>query len=160
MRLPCEPLRARIPNDASVVGLQPQRGEPRSKLVVVKHERTLSARASAHVCLVPPFLLSNIIPVAIAIPPLLFNLQNRVIPTPESPSRGVPKMVPFLVPFWSQFWPRNGHQNGPKTGQKHNKFGVHFWNPFFSGFGALWVPLGSLLGLFEAVLGGLGPQKP
>ena len=31
---------------------------------------------------------------------------------------------------------------------------------FLSGFGALWVPLGSLLGLFEAVLGGLGPQKP
>ena len=52
MRLPCEPLRARIPNDACVVGLQPQRGEPRSKLVVVRLEKTLSARASAHVCLV------------------------------------------------------------------------------------------------------------
>ena len=30
---------------------------------------------------------------------------------------------------------------------------------FFAGFGALWVPLGSLLGPLEALLGGLWTQK-
>ena len=30
---------------------------------------------------------------------------------------------------------------------------------FFGGFGALWVPLGSLLGPLEALLGGLWTQK-
>ena len=31
---------------------------------------------------------------------------------------------------------------------------------FVGGFGALWVPLGSLLGSLEALLGGLLTQKP
>ena len=51
----------------------------------------------------------------------------------------------------------------PKIAPKLIKKG-YLWGPFldfvFSGFGALWVPLGSLLGFFEAILGGLGPQKP
>ena len=33
-------------------------------------------------------------------------------------------------------------------------------DPFFLRFGALWVPLGSLLGPLEALLGGLWTQKP
>ena len=105
--------------------------------------------------IIPPFLLSNIIPVAIAIPPLLFNSQNRNSPTPEMRRKSVPKVVPFFVPFWSQFWPQNSPQNCPKTGQNNDNFGVHFWIPFLLGFGALWVPLGSLLGPPKALLGGL-----
>ena len=46
-----------------------------------------------------------------------------------------------------------------KIGPKSDKFGVHFWIPFFGGFGAPWVPLGSLLGPLEALLGGLWTQK-
>ena len=38
-------------------------------------------------------------------------------------------------------------------------FLITFWI-FFGGFGALWVPLGSLLGALEALLGGLRTQKP
>ena len=34
-----------------------------------------------------------------------------------------------------------------------------FVDPFFGGFGALWVPLGSLLGPLEALLGGLKSEK-
>ena len=34
-----------------------------------------------------------------------------------------------------------------------------FLDPFFWGFGALWVPLGSLLGPLEARLGGLKSEK-
>ena len=64
-------------------------------------------------------------------------------------------MVPFLVPFWSNFGSQNGPQNCSKFGPKNANFGVHFWIPFFEA----WVPLGSFLGLFEAVLGGLGPPK-
>ena len=71
----------------------------------------------------------------------------------------VPKVVPFLVPFWSSFGSQNGLQNGAKLGPKLAKFGVHFWIPFFGGFGALWVPLGSLLGPHAALLGGLWTPK-
>ena len=71
----------------------------------------------------------------------------------------VPKVVPFLVPFWSQFWPQNGPQNRFKIGPKINNFVVHFWIPFLLGFGALWVPLGSLLGPPKALLGGLWTPK-
>ena len=35
-----------------------------------------------------------------------------------------------------------------------------FFFSFSLGFGALWVPLGSLLGPLEALLGGLWTQKP
>ena len=38
-------------------------------------------------------------------------------------------------------------------------FLITFWI-FFGGFGALWVPLESLLGSLEALLGGLRTQKP
>ena len=47
----------------------------------------------------------------------------------------------LLGPIWSQNWSKN------------HDFGVHFWIPFLLGFGALWVPLGSLLGPPEALLG-------
>ena len=104
---------------------------------------------------VPPFLLPNIIPVTVAFAALLFNSQNRVIPSPESRHLVVPKLVPFLVPFWCQFWPQNGPQNGPKICPKIDNFGVHFWIPFLLGFGALWVSLGSPVGPPKALLGGL-----
>ena len=68
-------------------------------------------------------------------------------------------MVPFLVPFWSQFWPQNGPQNYFKTGQQIDNSVVHFWIPFLLGFGALWVPLGSLLGPPKAFLGGSWTPK-
>ena len=51
----------------------------------------------------------------------------------------------------------------PKMAQKLVKNTIILGSIFgtiFSGFRALWVPLGSLHGLFEAVLGSLGPQKP
>ena len=47
----------------------------------------------------------------------------------------------------------------PKIGPKFVNFWVQFWISFFWGFGALWVPLGSLLGPLEALLGGLWTQK-
>ena len=108
---------------------------------------------------IPPFLLSNIIPVAIAIPPLLFNLQNRVIPTPEMRHLGFQK--------WSYFWSPSGTNSGAKMAPKippklvkKTIISGPIFGTLFSGFGAIWVPLGSLHGLFEAVLGSLGPQKP
>ena len=62
---------------------------------------------------------------------------------------------PLLGPIWSQ----NGPQNGPKIGPKINNFVVHFWIPSLLGFGALWVPLGSLLGPPKALLGGSWTPK-
>ena len=44
---------------------------------------------------------------------------------------------------------------GPRT----TKFGIHFWIPFLGSFGALWMPLGSLLELLEALLGSLWTPK-
>ena len=38
-------------------------------------------------------------------------------------------------------------------------FVFHLFFIFFSGFGSLWVPLGSLLGLLAVLLGGLWTQK-
>ena len=108
---------------------------------------------------IPPFLLENIIPAPVAFAALSFNFWFGVIRTPESRHLGVPKVVPFLVPFWSSFGSQNGPQNCPKMGPTIAKFGVHFWIPFFGGFGALWVPLGSLLGPLEALLGGLWTPK-
>ena len=46
-----------------------------------------------------------------------------------------------------------------KIGPTFVNFWVQFWIPFFWGFGALWVPLGSLLGPLEALLGGLKSEK-
>ena len=48
----------------------------------------------------------------------------------------------------------------PKSGPKVVNFWVKFWNSFFWFFGALWVPLGSLLGPLEVLLEGFWTQKP
>ena len=53
-----------------------------------------------------------------------------------------------LGPFW-----------GPKIVPKFVKVLGPILDPFFGGFGALWVPLGSLLGPLETLLGGLWTQK-
>ena len=58
-------------------------------------------------------------------------------------------LVPILEPILN-----------PKIGPKFVNFWVQFWISFFWGFGALWVPLGSLPGPLEALLGGLWTQKP
>ena len=52
--------------------------------------------------LVPPFLLSNIIPVPIAFPTVLFKSQNGNSPTPESRRARVIKSLFFIVKngFW------------------------------------------------------------
>ena len=68
-------------------------------------------------------------------------------------------MDPILKQFWSQFWPQNGLQNGPKISQTIDIFRALFWIMFFLGFGALWVPLGSLLGPPEALLESLWTLK-
>ena len=59
------------------------------------------------------------------------------------------KRIPKVVPFSP-----HGPQNGPKMGSNIDIFGAYFWIPFLLGFGALWVPLGSLLGPPKALLGG------
>ena len=51
--------------------------------------------------------------------------------------------------------PKMGAKIGPEIGN----FGVHFWIRLFEGFGALWVPLGSLLGPLETRLGSLWSPK-
>ena len=58
------------------------------------------------------------------------------------------------------FGPILGPKTGPKIGKNLFKNWLRFLIPFFGGFGALWVPLGGLPGHSEAVLDGLGPQKP
>jgi hypothetical protein len=62
--------------------------------------------------LIPPFLLASIIPIAIAISPLPFNSQNRIIWTSEMRMERVPKLVQFWDPFLKGFGPQNGPQNG------------------------------------------------
>ena len=48
---------------------------------------------------IPPFLLPNIIPVTVAFAALPFNLQNRIIRTPESRRERVPKSLFFIVKY-------------------------------------------------------------
>ena len=68
-------------------------------------------------------------------------------------------MAIFCLPFGCEKWVKNGSQKCFKIGPKFVNFWVQFWIPFFGGFGALWVPLGSLLGPLEALLGGLKSEK-
>ena len=56
-------------------------------------------------------------------------------------------LSPILAPVWV-----------PKLFQNLLIFGFNF-GLFCWGFGGLWVPLGSLLGPFEALLGGLKSEK-
>ena len=136
--------------------------------------------------LIPPFLLESIIPVPVGFLPLSRFFWRGIIWTPEMRGKGVPKVVPFLVPFWNSFGAHFGSQNWPKTNPKSVNFWgpvldpffggfcwvpklaqnwskicffVQFWIPFFWGLGVLWVPLGSLLGPLEALLGGLKSEK-
>ena len=103
--------------------------------------------------------MENIIPVTVPFSPLSFNSWFVIMWTSEMRRERVPKVVPFLVQFWSNLRPQNKPQHGPKIGPKNVNFGIHFWMPFFGGFGALWVPLGSPLGPLEALLGGLWTPK-
>ena len=66
----------------------------------------------------------------------------------------VQNLVSFLFIFL--IW---GPKMGSKIRPKFVNFWVQFWPLFFWGLGALWVPLGSLLGPLEALLGGLWTQK-
>ena len=79
---------------------------------------------------IPPFLLASIIPIAIAISPLPFNSQNRIIWTSFVRRERVPKLVQFWDPFLRGFGPQNGPQNGSKIGQKIDNFGGPFSDPF------------------------------
>ena len=127
--------------------------------------KPLSAKASLirtlgpYKALIPPFLLSNIIPVAIAISPLSFNSQNHVIWTPESRHLEVPKMVPFWSALGANSGPKMAPQSTPKLVKKTIILGSICGSFFFQVLELFGCLFGSLLGLFEAVLGSLGPQK-
>ena len=109
--------------------------------------------------LIPPFLLENIVPAPVAFAALSFNSWFGDARTPESRRRRVPKVVPFLVPFWNSFGAQSGPQNGPRICPKLAKMLGPFVDRFFGGFGAPWVPLGSLLEPLEALLRGLWTPK-
>ena len=70
----------------------------------------------------------------------------------EGGSRSGPGFLVVLKPIL-------GPKISPKICLKFVNFWVQFWTLFCWGFGALWVPLGSLLGPFEALLGGLKSEK-
>ena len=85
----------------------------------------------------------------------------------------VPKVIKKLVknlskkykkwePSWVSFWVSN-FLYIEIAGLRHFlpdfKFCLSFIFSFSLGFGALWVPLGSLLGLLAVLLGGLWTQK-
>ena len=108
---------------------------------------------------IPPFLLENTFPAPVPFSPLSFISRFRFGRTPECRRRRVPKVVTFLVSFLSRFGPQHGPQNGPTNSQKKYKQRFHYWICCFLVFGALQVPLGSLLGPSEAVLDGLEPSK-
>ena len=88
--------------------------------------------------------------------PLVQKLAGRYL-DPWDAGEGDPKNGPILGPFFGAVL---GPILGPKIDLKFVNFWVQFWIPFFWGFGSLWVPLGSLLGPLEALLGGLWTQKP
>ena len=91
----------------------------------------------------------------------------RILPAPNLPWKEAsffatffqPFLVPFFYRFLDQFRLQNGLQNCSKMHPKIDNFVVHFRIPFLLGFGALWVPLGSLLGPPKALLGGLWTPK-
>ena len=70
----------------------------------------------------------------------------------EGGARSGPGFLVILKPFL-------GPKISPKICLKFVNFWVQFWILFCWGFGALWVPLGSLLGPFDALLGGLKSEK-
>ena len=109
---------------------------------------------------IPPFLLASIIPVAIAISPIPFNSQNRIIWTSEMRSKRVPKLVQFWDLFLRGFGPQNGPQNCSKIGQTIDNCEVHFWIPFFEALELLGCLLGAFLGFLRLFWDASGPQKP
>ena len=64
---------------------------------------------------IPPFLLANIIPVAIAISPLLFNSQNRnspdLVSAEQEGSKTSPISGPLFERIWTPKWPKKWLQN-------------------------------------------------
>ena len=90
--------------------------------------RGLLKLSKALCCLIPPFVLASIIPVAIS--PLSINFQNRIFWTPEMRGEAVPNLVQFWEPFLKGFGPQNVSQNCSKIRQMIYKFGIHFWIPF------------------------------
>ena len=110
--------------------------------------------------LIPPFLLASIIPVAIAISPLLLNSQNRNSRTSEMRRERVPKLVQFRDPFLRGFGPQNGHTNCSKIGPQINNFGFNFWIHFFEALELLGCLLGAFLGFLRLFWDASGPQKP
>ena len=70
----------------------------------------------------------------------------------EEGARSGPGFLAVLKPIL-------GPKISPKICLKFVNFWFQFWTLFCWGFGTLWVPLGSLLGPFEALLGGLKSEK-
>ena len=68
-------------------------------------------------------------------------------------------LVSFLYTFLEEFWRQNGSKNGSKIAPKSAIFWAQILYRFFCVLGALWVPLGSLLGPPKALLGGLWTPK-
>ena len=78
---------------------------------------------------------------------------------PKGVPEGTKKRSHFGVGFGAILGPKKDPKMGPKLVQKLLNLGSIFGSLFFKGFGALWVPLGSLLGPLEALLGGLWTPK-
>ena len=91
---------------------------------------------------------------------LLWLLEGSVSYKTMVPDKVFVAICSILDRLAPHFGPILGPKTGPKIGKNLFKNWLRFLIPFFGGFGALWVPLGGLPGHSEAVLDGLGPQKP
>ena len=91
---------------------------------------------------------------------LLWLLEGSVSYKTMVPDKVFVAICSILDRLAPHFGPILEPKTGPKIGKNMFKTWLRFLIPFFRGFGALWVPLGGLPGHSEAVLDGLGPQKP